>query len=406
MHVARALAALVLLAAPALAQGFSYPNFASTAGLVLNGNALATGGVLRVTPAAASQRGSAWYSQPLSVAGGFTLDMTFQFTSQASSGADGLAIVFQNDPRGTAALGSATAGSCLGYADNPAQPAGVGIVNSLALEIDTYDAGSPFFDGTGADFSWHTNGTGQNDARESYSIGWATPAVDFTNGLVHSVRIVYVPGSLSVSYDGALLFTTPYSFTSGGTWIGGASVGGLNLIGGSSLYVGVTSATGGAWEHNDVLSWSFASAATPPTTYCTPGTSTSGCAATISANANPNLALSTPCTISVTNVEGQKSGVLFYGLDQLIQPWSTTSSSFLCVKLPTQRSLSQFSGGTIGACNGTFTLDWNAFQTSTPGALGQPWLAGRRAQVQAWYRDPPASKSTNLSNALTLTYMP
>ena len=76
------------------------------------------------------------------------------------------------------------------------------------------------------------------------------------------------------------------------------------------------------------------------------------------------------------------------------------------MKLPTQRSLSQFSGGTIGACNGTFTLDWNAFQTSTPGALGQPWLAGRRAQVQAWYRDPPASKSTNLSNALTLTYMP
>ncbi|MBM3990414.1 MAG: hypothetical protein FJ298_05320 [Planctomycetes bacterium] len=161
---------------------------------------------------------------------------------------------------------------------------------------------------------------------------------------MHSVRIVYVPGSLSVSYDGAPLFTTPYSFASGGTWIGGASVGGLNLIGGSSLYVGVTSATGGAWEHNDVLSWSFTAPPPTPTTICTSGTSTHGCLATI--------------------------------------------------------------GGSVSACNGSFTLDWNAFQAATPGALGQPWSTGQRSQVQAWYRDPPASKSTNWSNALTLTCLP
>ena len=406
MRIPSVLASLIALATPTLAQSFNYPNFTSTSGLVLNGNALATAGILRVTPAAASQRGAVWYSQPLSVVNGFTLDMTFQFTSQVNSGADGLAILFQNDPRATAALGSATAGSCIGYADNPTQPANVGIVNSLALEIDTYDAGSPFFDGTGADFSWHTNGTAQNDARESYSIGYATPAVDFTNGLAHTVRIEYVPGTLKVIYDGALLFTTPYSFATGGTWIGGGSVGGLNLINGTSLYIGLTGATGGVWENNDVLTWSFASTASAPTSYCTAGTSTNGCTPTLSANANPNLAHSTPCTISATGVEGQKTGVLFYGLDSLIQPWATGSTSFLCVRLPTQRTLSQSSGGTVGTCSGTFTLDWNLFQTTTPGAVGQPWIAGEVACVQAWYRDPPAPKSTNLSNALRLTYLP
>lgn len=400
------LIALSTLAAPALAQSFNYPNFNSTTGLVMNANAAAVGGILRVTPAAGNQRGSVWYSQPLQVANGFHMEMTFQFTSQSASGADGLAILFQNDPRGTAALGSATAGSCIGYADNPAQPAGVGITNSLALEIDTYDAGTPFFDVTGNDFSWHSNGTLANDARESFSIGWATPPVDFTNGLVHSIAIDYVPGTLSVTYDGNPLFNTAFRFSTGGVWPNGTSSGGLNLINGTSLYVGVTSATGGAWENNDVLSWSFSSGGVAPTTYCTAGTSTAGCTALMSAAANPSASLSTPCIVNVSGVEGQKFGVIFYGLDQLIQPWATTSTSFLCVKLPTQRSLAQFSNGTVGSCDGSFTLDWTNFQATTPGSLGQPWLAGETAHLQAWYRDPPAPKSTNLSNALTLTYLP
>ncbi|MCC7015344.1 MAG: hypothetical protein IT454_22485 [Planctomycetes bacterium] len=394
------------LASSARAQSFSYPDFSTSTNLVLNGNATVAGNILRVTPAAASQRGAVWYAQPLSVVGGFQLDLRFQFSGQVFGGADGLAIVFQNDPRTTAALGSATAGSCIGYADNPANPAGVGIQNSLALEIDTYDAGSPFFDVSGADFSWHTNGTLANDARESFSIGWVTPSVDFTDGLVHALSIQYVPGTLSVKYDGNLVLTTNYNFTTGGTWTGGGAVGGLNLINGTSLYVGITGATGGVYENNDVLSWNFSSSSTGPSTYCTAGTSTAGCNASINANANPSLSFANACTISVTNVEGQKNGIVFYALNQLVQPWSPTSTSFLCVKTPTQRTLSQTSGGTAGQCNGTFTLDWNAFQLANPGALGNPWTAGATAHCQAWYRDPPASKTTNLSNAVTLTYQP
>jgi hypothetical protein len=70
------------------------------------------------------------------------------------------------------------------------------------------------------------------------------------------------------------------------------------------------------------------------------------------------------------------------------------------------RTLAQGSGGAQGSCNGALALDWNAFQLANPGALGNPWVAGARAYVQGWYRDPPACKTTSLSNAVALTYLP
>ena len=41
-----------------------------------------------------------------------------------------------------------------------------------------------------------------------------------------------------------------------------------------------------------------------------------------------------------------------------------------------------------------------------PGALGTPFGLGNKIYAQAWYRDPPATKTTNLSDALELTYAP
>ena len=64
------------------------------------------------------------------------------------------------------------------------------------------------------------------------------------------------------------------------------------------------------------------------------------------------------------------------------------------------------SGGTSGACNGTLSLDWNAYQMANPTSLGNPWAVGNKAYAQAWFRDPPAVKTTNLSDGLELTYVP
>ena len=143
-----------------------------------------------------------------------------------------------------------------------------------------------------------------------------------------------------------------------------------------------------------------------PRSYCTGGTTTNDCVATISASANPSVSGASACSISVTNVEGQKSGILFYGLLPHGIAWAPSSTSMLCVKAPTQRVALLNSNGTSGECDGVLPLDWDAYQASHPSALGQPWAAGQHAFVQGWFRDPPAPKTTHLSNAVELTYQP
>jgi hypothetical protein len=146
----------------------------------------------------------------------------------------------------------------------------------------------------------------------------------------------------------------------------------------------------------------------PPVAYCTAGTTSNNCLASISANANPKVTYSSPCQVSVVNVEGQRAGILFYGLAPTLQPWCSQGggSSLLCVKAPTKRTGVQSSGGAMNQCNGSLGLDWNAFQLANPGALGAPWIAGSKAYVQGWFRDPLSCKTTSLSNALELTYQP
>jgi hypothetical protein len=146
----------------------------------------------------------------------------------------------------------------------------------------------------------------------------------------------------------------------------------------------------------------------PPIVYCTAGTSSNGCAATIFASQNPDVANSVPCQIAVAVVEGQRAGIIFYGLAPTTQPWCSQGggSSFLCVKAPTVRTGVQNSGGVLGSCNGSLALDWNAFQAAHPGALGAPWNVGEKVYLQGWYRDPTSCKTTSLSNALELTYQP
>lgn len=147
----------------------------------------------------------------------------------------------------------------------------------------------------------------------------------------------------------------------------------------------------------------------PPIPYCTSSTSTHACVASISGLDNPSVTFANPCVLTVSNVEGQKSGIFFYGLDNngfTPTPWSPGSSSFLCVKGPTQRMNALNSGGTLGSCDGALAQDWNAFQIANPIALGNPFSAGEHVFVQGWFRDPDAAKTTNLSNGLRMTVNP
>ncbi|MBL8801119.1 MAG: hypothetical protein JNN27_03930 [Planctomycetes bacterium] len=83
-----------------------------------------------------------------------------------------------------------------------------------------------------------------------------------------------------------------------------------------------------------------------------------------------------------------------------------SGSSLVCVKSPLQRTTAQLSGGTANQCNGALSVDWNTFRAANPTALGAPLAAGDVVYAQGWYRDPPAWKSTSLSNALQFFVAP
>jgi hypothetical protein len=143
------------------------------------------------------------------------------------------------------------------------------------------------------------------------------------------------------------------------------------------------------------------------TAYCTAGTTTNGCIPSISGSGTPSASAGSGFTIDIAAVEGQKTGLIFYGITGAqANPWSGTSTSFLCVKQPTQRTATQLTGGTTSICDGTMSLDWNLYLATHPTALGQPFAGGETVWAQGWFRDPPAPKTTNLSDGLQFVVCP
>jgi subtilisin-like proprotein convertase family protein len=167
------------------------------------------------------------------------------------------------------------------------------------------------------------------------------------------------------------------------------------------------------WAGGDTGSlstWEFCFDATtsPPVSYCTPsGPNSDGCTTAISAPVNPNTSHTSGCVITVTDLPGTRSAILFYGINgaQAVN-WCAPGqgTSQLCVVGPPWRTGIQDTGGTAGLCDGTLTLDWDAYQLGNPGAMGQPWSAGDQAWVQGWYRAPQDCRTTSLTESLELTY--
>ena len=260
-------------------QTFSYPNFNSTAGIQLNGVAAAanngTANVLRVTPGNANVLGTAFYATPFPVTAGFTTTFTFQFTGQGGDGghADGIAFLVQNAPAGNMASG--VLGGSIGYGDDDddSNPTAA-ISNSLAIELDTYDNPWDPNDnhvaiqscGTGNN-TQHHNKTCPNSGLNSTLAINSTINTNLTDGAQHTVIITYGPPcagclNLTVSLDGAPAMAVAFDITT------------LGLGANGSAYVGFTASTGGGFENQDVISWSFSSqtitlpvSTTAPTTF-------------------------------------------------------------------------------------------------------------------------------------------
>lgn len=242
---------------------FSYTDFSSTAGLQLNGNAAAanngSANVLRLTPGTGNQNGNAWYTNQIPLKAGFTSTFTFQFTGEGGSGghADGIAFLVQGAPAGVSAGGYQ--GGAIGYGDDDgnATPS-LGIPNSVAIEFDTYQNGWDLNNNHiavmscgAANNSEHHGQGGCVPSGANPTIGMnSTIATNLTGGAIHTVIVTYgLPcdgcQNLTVQLDGLQVLAVAFDLAT------------LGLDTNDDAYVGFTASTGGGFENQDILSWSF-----------------------------------------------------------------------------------------------------------------------------------------------------
>jgi hypothetical protein len=140
-------------------------------------------------------------------------------------------------------------------------------------------------------------------------------------------------------------------------------------------------------------------------TYCTAGTSASGCQALLSTTGTPSASAPTGFTVTASTVEGVKDGLFFYGTNgPQANPWGS-GTSFQCVVPPTIRTPILNSAGTVGACDGTISRDMNAYWTAFP--IKNPGV-GATVDMQLWYRDPAntSNQTTSLSDAVEFVTEP
>jgi hypothetical protein len=222
---------------------FKFTNFSDVSGFNLQGNAASAvnssgASVLRLTPAVGGQVGSAWYNvqKPL-VAGNFTTTFQFELSNGSggsNGGSDGFSFGIQNS--NPTFLGGG--GGSLGYD---------GLRNSVVVEFDTFQ-NSQLGDTSNSEIAVHTNGTGPNSVNESYSLGnYDTPTNLGGDGKVHTVQISYTPGTLSIYLDSLTAPVLKVSINLAST---------LNLDA-DRAWLGFTGATGGGWQNQDILNWSF-----------------------------------------------------------------------------------------------------------------------------------------------------
>ena len=141
-----------------------------------------------------------------------------------------------------------------------------------------------------------------------------------------------------------------------------------------------------------------------PVSYCTAGTSAGGCRAVITANGSASASSPTGFFLSGFKAETDVEGMFVYGVNgRRAEPWGN-GTSYACVEPPLRRAGLLTSTG-LGACDGRFRQDLNAFWQAAPD--GNPG-AGTEVQAQLWYRDlgNTSRHPASLSNAVDFTMCP
>jgi hypothetical protein len=239
------MAASAMTAPAAAAAGFNITNFAGTNELTLVRDTQISGTRLRLTPPVDSRWGASWYTNKQPVAQGFTTIFQFQVSSIEAGefGADGFALVIQNDAVNALAAG----GEDMGYGNYYL----TGIRNSLAIEFDMYENDTQA-DPNPNHVSVQSRGVLENSGHTSSSLGLATPPFSMKDGAVHTALVQYTPGLLQLSLDGASpILSLPVDLDN------------LLDLDNGRAWVGFTASCGATHETHDILSWTYVAVPEP-----------------------------------------------------------------------------------------------------------------------------------------------
>lgn len=229
------------MSGPSLAANFVYANFDSTAGLILQEHASSIDGKLRLSPAIGGLGlGGAWLDAKQPVKDGFNTTFQIQITDKHSSGADGMAFVIQNASK--PALGQT--GQGLGYG---------GVTNQFVIHFDNYHWGDHPSAGRYDEIAVLAASSPTEPLYNGTSniIASANKQVVYSDGGVHTVKIIYAPGNLQVFLDD---LENPLMTV----YVNLAKV--MDLDNGRA-WVGFTAASGADWQNHDLVSWEFDSSA-------------------------------------------------------------------------------------------------------------------------------------------------
>jgi fibronectin-binding autotransporter adhesin len=322
---------------------FNSANLTLTEGNINTSSPSFAGNTLTITTTGINNTAnSAFYNTKVPISD--TLGFTANFTWTINGGADGIAFVLQNDPRGAAAVGSG--GNSLAY--QGAAGSGLSIVNSAAAQFELFGANS------GVAF-----GSGGNIANIAPYQSTSPVALD------QAINVTLVYNGPAQTLTETLVGADTTTFTTTFTGIDYAALTNA-AANGNTAYIGFTGSTGGISATQMISNFSYAQnlpfsqTPTSPTAISnainaaastssvieigTSSTSTtagavgainiaSGAVVALSvAPGNPRGVLIAPSVSIATGVAGAFTGKLDLGSNDLVLTNSTIAQTFAMVK--------------------------------------------------------------------------
>ncbi len=206
--------------------------FSSTAGLTLNGSAVADNDTrLQLTNGGTAQAGSIFWNAPINVQA-FTSTFEFQL-----SNAQGNGFTFTIQNIGPTALGGNSAG--LGYQD---------IQKSVAVKFNFYNYQNEGSDSTGV----YTDGEPP-----------VLPSTDISPSGIQLGSGDSIQGK--ITYDGTNLTLDLLDLVTNDTFTMTQAINIPQIVGGNTAYVGFTGSTGGLSASQKILTWTYSTQSVPPT---------------------------------------------------------------------------------------------------------------------------------------------